>query len=130
MQHKCVAAAIRREDRLLLCQRSDQRKWFPGAWDLPGGHIQMGEPPAIALVREVKEELGIVITAPDRSPDGRIADVDLTLAVWVIDQWEGELRNAEPEEHDALAWFTRHDLAQLALAHADYLSLFERVVFA
>jgi len=52
-----VAAIIRDpEGRVLLQQRSDD-----GKWDLPGGAIDPGEPPALTLVREVREETGLIV---------------------------------------------------------------------
>jgi 8-oxo-dGTP pyrophosphatase MutT (NUDIX family) len=52
-----VAAVVRDPDgRLLLGRRADS-----GVWELPGGAIDPGEPPARALVREVFEETGLIV---------------------------------------------------------------------
>ena len=56
-------AVIIKEDGALLLLRSTSQK-FPGKWDLPGGHIHVGEDPKDGLVREVKEEAGIILTEP------------------------------------------------------------------
>jgi 8-oxo-dGTP diphosphatase len=130
MAHECVAAAIRKGDRLLLCKRSEQRRWFPGVWDLPGGHIQIGETPPQALQRELCEELGIVVDPPTNSADARISSRDLTLAIWLIDTWRGDLHNAEPDEHDAIEWFGLDELPSLVLALPDYLALFAQLVYS
>jgi mutator protein MutT len=57
----CVGAAILRDGRLLLLRRSPSSRFFPGAWDLPGGHVEKGETLGRALRREVREETGWAI---------------------------------------------------------------------
>jgi mutator protein MutT len=128
--HDCVAAAIRREGSLLLCRRGEHREWYPGVWDLPGGHIEAGEAPQGALVRELREELGIDIDPPSRPADAIVADVELSTAIWLVDRWESEVRNLAPAEHDAVEWFNLAELSELSLAHRDYLGLFASLVFA
>ena len=56
-------AVIIKEDGALLLLRSKGQK-FPGKWDLPGGHIHVGEDPKDGLTREVHEETGITLTEP------------------------------------------------------------------
>ena len=47
--------------RVLLIKRSDLHENFPNKWDLPGGHIHVGEDKEVGLRREVEEETGLVI---------------------------------------------------------------------
>jgi len=56
-------AVIIKKDGALLLLRSAGEK-FPNKWDLPGGHIHVGEDPKDGLVREVKEETGVTLTEP------------------------------------------------------------------
>lgn len=51
-------------DEMLMFKRSETKEKFPGFWSVPGGHIDEGEDPLAAAIREVKEETGITIT-PD-----------------------------------------------------------------
>ncbi len=44
------------EGRVLILLRPKNMKWAPGKWALPGGHIEEGETPMMAAVREVREE--------------------------------------------------------------------------
>lgn len=46
---------------LLLLRRANYMKTFGGKWCLPGGHIDKGEKSETAILRELKEETGIVI---------------------------------------------------------------------
>ena len=57
-------AIILDNDRILLLKRSDYLKKHKGEWDLPGGHIHIGEDLTEGLVREVKEETNLSIVNP------------------------------------------------------------------
>jgi 8-oxo-dGTP diphosphatase len=118
----CVAAILRRGDRLLLCHRHPDRAWYPNVWDLPGGHVDPGELPREALVRELYEELGLVVPAPAGRPFATIHDEGVELTIWLIDEAQ-EVHNRAPAEHDELRWVTRHELPSLLLAHPSYVAL-------
>ncbi|HLX00414.1 MAG TPA: (deoxy)nucleoside triphosphate pyrophosphohydrolase [Candidatus Acidoferrales bacterium] len=53
-----VAAVIERDSRILICQRRRDMQ-FPLKWEFPGGKVERGESLQTALVRELKEELGV-----------------------------------------------------------------------
>jgi 8-oxo-dGTP pyrophosphatase MutT (NUDIX family) len=113
--HHVVAGVLRRDGRVLLAHRSPDRRWYPGAWDLPGGHVGAGEQPSSALRRELREELGVegdVVGEPFASVRGR----DFRMDIWVVDRWTGEPTNCAPDEHDALAWLSPDELGGLVLA--------------
>jgi mutator protein MutT len=105
-------------------------------WDLPGGHVEAGETVAQALVRELREELGVIPTAWREwavlraSAMGDETASVLCVHLFLVTQWEGEPRNLLPDEHDAVAWFTVDDAATLTLAHADYPVLFREALEA
>jgi len=76
------AYAICRDGDRILCCRLDATEPSPGAWTLPGGGVDFGEDPAVAVLRELEEETGLAgrvegIAAvrsrvyPGRLPDGR-----------------------------------------------------------
>lgn len=60
---KIVATGfISNNEKVLIIERSKNEKFLPGYWELPGGKINFGEDPKIALERECQEEIGTVIT--------------------------------------------------------------------
>lgn len=117
-RHTAVAGMLTDGDRILLCHRRPDRSYYPGVWDLPGGHIAPGEEPEDALVRELREELDIEIGRPDQPPMATLLqdEGDLEVMIWAIDEWTGELRNSASDEHDALRWMDKHSIEPLRLA--------------
>lgn len=96
-------------------------------WDFPGGHVEPGEQPADALRREIAEELGVELEGVDGAPvlHRVVPETDLDLTVWVSHRWRGTITNLQPEEHDAIGWFRRGQLAGLRFADPSYLGLLE-----
>ena len=60
-----VDVFIEHHNTILMFKRSETKKAFPGWWALPGGHIEEGENPLAAAIRETQEETGIVLTPND-----------------------------------------------------------------
>lgn len=121
--HPVAAGILVRHGSVLLCLRSTKREWYPGVWDLPGGHIEEGERPSAALVREIREELAIEATEPNEDCHFRVVTSDFDMQVWVVTDWAGSPLNASPDEHDDLGWFSVSEAADLHLADECYLSL-------
>jgi 8-oxo-dGTP pyrophosphatase MutT (NUDIX family) len=119
-----VAGLLVQGATVLLCRRSPTRRWYPGVWDLPGGHIEVSETPAVALCRELREELDIAVDHSLIGPWRSVHADDFEMEVAVVPQWTGTPRNAAPEEHDALDWYSLPDAAALDLAHPSYPSIF------
>ncbi|GAB3834278.1 NUDIX domain-containing protein [Dactylosporangium cerinum] len=123
-----VAAVLRDGNRVLLCHRSATRRWDPDVWDLPGGHIEPGERAGAAMVRELREELGVAVAEPTGPPAQHVAGATYDLQIWLVDSWAGTPVNAAPDEHDAIAWFDATELAGLHLAHDSYLATFTSIL--
>jgi 8-oxo-dGTP diphosphatase len=123
MAHVVVGALIQ-NNRVLLGHRSAGRAAYPSAWDLPGGHVEAGEAPPDALVRELSEELGVLIGRPDARPlavlHPLVHEPSFELAIWVVTEWVGDVTNCAPDEHDELRWFRADELPAVSLAHPDY----------
>lgn len=56
-----VYVIIKKEDKILLQRRQGTKAWC-GFLALPAGHIDAGENPVQAMIREIKEELGMIVT--------------------------------------------------------------------
>lgn len=124
-------AILRNDDTVLMCHRHPDREWVPNLWDFPGGHIEAHETPQTALVRELKEELGVTVDAPSRPADEvlEFKTESVRLAVWFID-YNGPIENRCAEEHDEIRWVSIDDAAELDLADAEYISLIQRALSA
>jgi 8-oxo-dGTP pyrophosphatase MutT (NUDIX family) len=115
-RHDVSAALMIRDGCVLLCHRHPQRRWYPNAWDLPGGHIDAEEQPADALRRELLEELGVHVHLTSEEPWRVLTpSPDLTIHVWIVERWRGRLRNRAPHEHDAIGWFRPEQTSDLEL---------------
>ncbi len=113
-----MAAVIRdARGRILLARRTEGRD-LAGRWEFPGGKQEPGESPEDALVRELREELGIearvgehVISVPQQYPDKR-----LCLEVRHLTGWTGTPRGHEGQ---ALAWVAPDKLVRYDMPPAD-----------
>lgn len=103
----CGAAILDSKGRLLLIQRLTEPE--AGAWGLPGGKIDFGEPSRDAVIREIAEELGVTIilgglaclTETINSGDGKhwIAPVYTARII------SGSPRIMEPDKHGGWNWY-------------------------
>lgn len=105
------------DQRVLITQRrADQA--HPLQWEFPGGKVEPGEAPVAALVRELREELGVTVVV------GQIWDVlfhaypafDLVMLVYGCRIVDGAPRAVEVAD---LAWVVAHDLARWDILPAD-----------
>lgn len=112
--HIAVAALVR-DGQILLVHRHPERRRYPDCWDLVGGHIELGESPQEAVVRECREELGVDLLDPRPFPL-TFTDPTLVMHAFVVEHWTGEPVNAAPDEHDDLRWFGPEAVAGLTLA--------------
>ncbi|HEX6682676.1 MAG TPA: GNAT family N-acetyltransferase [Candidatus Limnocylindrales bacterium] len=117
-----VGGVFRCGGRVLLCRRRADRDFYPDVWDLPGGHVEAGEDDTSALVRECGEELAVHVISSagvallEPSPG-------MSFSVRVVSGWRGNPRNAAPEEHSEIGWFTAAELEALPVADRRYVPL-------
>jgi 8-oxo-dGTP diphosphatase len=126
--HLVVAGILIRQGRVLLCHRSADRSWYPDVWDFPGGHVEEGETPHRALVRELREELGIEAEAPPDSTFDRLVTSEFDCTLCVITSWVGTPSLTSGDEHDELAWYSMKEVGALRLADESYPALIERAL--
>jgi 8-oxo-dGTP diphosphatase len=113
-----VAAALyARDGRILIAQRPPG-KHMAGRWEFPGGKVDPGESEAVALVRELREELGIEVTAS--RPFMRVAhsygDRDVELSLWIVEGFSGEPRSLDRQQ---LKWVEPARLGDEDILEAD-----------
>ncbi|WP_420174865.1 NUDIX hydrolase [Luteococcus sp. OSA5] len=115
-----AVVALVQGGRVLLVHRHPGRENYPDCWDLPGGHVEEGEPPAVAAVRECREELGVELSnvIPVATYEMHSG---LRKHVFVATQWLGTPDNCAPDEHDAMSWFTLEQAKALDMADPDCL---------
>ncbi len=98
-------------------QRRPAGKHYGGYWEVPGGKVEPGELPGAALVRELREELGVDIAPGGPHPltfaAGPRTDAPgvLVILLYTITAWRGEPRACEPGA--SIGWFTPEDMASL-----------------
>ena len=114
-------AVLVRDGLVLLAHRHSRRQAYPDRWGFVGGHVELGELPHRAVIRECLEELGVHVKNP-LPITMTVSDPGLVMHGFLVTDWTGEPVNAAPEEHDDLAWFRPDALAELEMAHPETLS--------
>jgi 8-oxo-dGTP diphosphatase len=114
-----VAAAVILQDdgRFLLAQRP-AGKPYAGYWEFPGGKVEDGESPEVALRRELHEELGIDVDRayPWLTRDYDYAHAAVRLRFFRVVDWHGSLQAREAQD---FAWQLPHELAVSPLLPAN-----------
>ncbi|WOX22277.1 (deoxy)nucleoside triphosphate pyrophosphohydrolase [Streptomyces solicathayae] len=111
-----VAGALYDRGRLLAARRSAPPE-LAGRWELPGGKLEPGESAEKALVRELREELGVETEPGERVPGEWPLKPGYVLRVWTARLLSGEPRPLE--DHDELRWLARDELDSVDWLDAD-----------
>ena len=112
-----VAAILEQNGQILLAQRPSHADQA-GLWEFAGGKVEQGESQPEALIRELREELGIeaqptrYIASHQREVSGRI----IHLHAWHVPVYAGEI---VAHEHSALTWCSPEVALSYPLAPAD-----------
>ncbi|MFJ5261095.1 (deoxy)nucleoside triphosphate pyrophosphohydrolase [Streptomyces sp. NPDC088387] len=98
-----VGAALFDGDRLLAARRSGPPA-LAGLWELPGGKVEPGEAPEGALVRELREELGVSAEVVGRVPGEWVLAAPYVLWVWTARLLPGSPEPKALDAHDEVRW--------------------------
>jgi 8-oxo-dGTP diphosphatase len=104
-----VGAALLDGGRLLAARRSAPPE-LAGRWELPGGKVERGETPEAALVRELREELGITAEPVARVPGEWPLRAPYVLQVWTARLLPGSGEPKVLQDHDELRWLNPDQL--------------------
>jgi 8-oxo-dGTP diphosphatase len=114
-----ACALVDVDGRVLLARRPEGKK-MAGLWEFPGGKLNPGETPEAALIRELREELGIDVAAACLAPFA-FASHDyegfhLLMPLFVCRRWKG---TPTPREKQTLAWVRASRLTEYEMPPAD-----------
>lgn len=106
---------IEGQPKVFLAQRAITKKFLPGVYELPGGHIDFGEDPVAGLRREIREEFGLEISVGDpfyvftyTNPVKGSHSIEVIYFAQFSDTDKDISLN--PEDHAAYGWFREHEL--------------------
>ena len=126
-----VNAVLIADGQVLLARRSAHRKAYANCWSFPGGHVQAGESRGNALVRELREELGVIPLASGKL--GKIAEPEpetngnVIYHFYAVTAWTGEPRLIG-DEHSEMRWFDVDAACALSgLALPEYEAVLRKV---
>ena len=115
-----VACALVDSDGRVLVAARPSGKSMAGLWEFPGGKVEAGETPEAALIRELKEELSIDVTAACLAPlsfaSHAYDEFHLLMPLYVCRKWDGQIA---PREGQETQWLRPRDLFDLPMPPAD-----------
>ena len=112
---------VLQENRILLCRISDQLPRLAGQWTLPGGGIEFRERPVDAMVREVREETGLVVAdsglagVDSNTVDVRDAEYHAIRIIYHTSIISGALANEVDGTTDLCQWWSLDDVKRIKL---------------
>lgn len=113
---------LERDGKFLIARRCNTG-YQDGNYQVPAGHVDAGELPSEALIREAKEEIGIGLSPGDvelvhvsyrPKHDNTDNFVDFFFRAR---KWSGEVQNMEPNKCDDLKWVTLDALPESMTSH-------------
>jgi 8-oxo-dGTP diphosphatase len=115
---------LMQDDKILL-QRRYNTGYKDGEYGLPSGHVERGETFTQAIIREVKEEIGIILKIDDVKVVHIMHRKSEDTSEWVsafclAHKWENKVQNMEPNKCDDLSWFSINNLPNNTI---DYIKL-------
>lgn len=110
--------------KVFMAKRADTKKFLPGVYELPGGHIDFGETTEDGLVREIQEEFGIDVRLGDPFAVFTYANeikgshsIEVIYFAQLVDPDTDVKPN--PEDHSSYGWFSEAELSQAFVGEKD-----------
>ena len=127
-----VNALLIRGDTVLLSRRSAHRRTYPDRWSFPGGHVEAGESLEAALIRELREEVGVEalrfrqigsLVEPQPQING-----DVVYHFFEVTAWAGGEPQLIGDEHTDLRWLEIDEACDLPdLALPGYVTILHKL---
>lgn len=112
------------EHKVFMAKRSDKKKFLPGVYELPGGHIDYGEEVSSGLVREIQEEFGMSVALGDPFAVFTYSNevkgshsIEVIYFAHFTDPIEDIAMN--PNDHSTCGWFSEAELPQTFVSTKD-----------
>lgn len=115
--HVVAGALYDAQDRVLITQRPPG-KVLAGRWEFPGGKLHADEDAYDGLVRELREELGVVVHSAERLMRYPVTsqDREVWLDMWIVTSWSGAVVGLEGQ---AWKWVAPVELSSEDILEAD-----------
>jgi 8-oxo-dGTP diphosphatase len=114
-----AVALVDADGRVLIAQRPEGKQ-MAGLWEFPGGKVEAGERPEETLIRELSEELGIVVQeaclAPLTFASHAYDGFHLLMPLYICRRWDGFV---QAREGQALKWVRPRQLRDYPMPPAD-----------
>ncbi len=111
-------------EKVFLPKRADTKKFLPGKYELPGGHVDYGESIEAGLKREIREELGIDVSLGD--PFAVFTYMNeikgshsIEVVYFAIVTGNPDHITIEPDDHSSYGWFSEDEAVRLNSDDAD-----------
>jgi 8-oxo-dGTP diphosphatase len=111
-------------DKLFLPKRATTKRFLPGVFEIPGGHVEFGEDTVAALKREIREEFGMSINVGDvigcftyKNEVKRSHSIEVVYFATFADPIERIVLN--PADHSEYTWVSQPELANVCASQAD-----------
>ncbi|MEX0286292.1 MAG: NUDIX domain-containing protein [Paracoccaceae bacterium] len=119
-----VNGVLTRDGQVLMARRTAHRRTYHDSWSFPGGHVGDGETLEQALVRELREEIGVTATPGlllhSFSDNDTYPEKPVTFYLFAVNNWQGVPVN-HGDEHSELRWMPFDEAGQLPdLTFPDY----------
>jgi mutator protein MutT len=121
-----VFLILKNDDSEVLLSQRLNTGFSDGNYGLVAGHVENGETATNALIREVKEEIGITVKEDDLCMShvmyygSRSAIYQAVFFFFTATQWQGEIANTEPEKCSDLRWFAIDNLPENIVSPAHH----------